>query len=148
MDRIGRLFVGLVTTAIVIVGALPAAADPSPDVLRVTPPTVSFGAKPVGSMTFKSTTITNTSSETIDLVVIVTREWDDFSFGLLPGSTCPGFDPAPLDPGESCVLIVGFAPSETFLRLTQDQRFRATASDPATGEILDIEEFVFLGKAR
>jgi hypothetical protein len=58
----------------------------------------------------------------IDLVINVTREWDDFTFGSLPSSTCPVYEPAPLAPGANCVLI--------------------------THELLDTDEFVFFGRAR
>jgi hypothetical protein len=72
-------------------------------------------------VTSKSTTLTNTSSNTIDLTINVTKDWDDFSFGFLPGSTCPTFEPAPLGPDESCVFAVRFWPSEQSLGLKQDQ---------------------------
>jgi hypothetical protein len=127
---------------------MPVSAPASTNVLRVTPGNDNFGAKPLGSVTFKSITVTNTSAETIDLVINVTREWDDFTFGSLPGSTCPVYEPAPLAPGESCALVVGFWPSETFLGLKQDQIFLATATDPITHELLDTAEFVFFGRAR
>ena len=119
MGRISRFFVGLSTAAIAGVVALPAVAEATPDVLRVMSPTVAFGAQPVGSMTFRSTTTTNTSSETINLVVVVTRERDDFSFGLLasvgetsrfgakpttstqlsPGASSAGTKPGHVEPG-------------------------------------------------
>jgi len=59
----------------------------------------------------------------------------------------PTFEPAPLGPGESCVFVVRFWPSEQFLGLKQDQRFLATATDPLTGEVLDSVTSVFLGRA-
>jgi hypothetical protein len=42
-------------------------------------------------------------------------ESDDFGFGLPPESTCPVLEPEPLAPGESCVVVVRFSPSETFV---------------------------------
>lgn len=134
--------------AVALLVAAPVSAPASTQVVRVSHRTVNFGARPLGSVTYKSTTVTNTSSETVNLTVVVTREWDDFTFGSLPGSTCPVFDPAPLAPGESCVLVVGFWPSEMFLGLKQDQIFLATATDPLTGQVLSSVEFVFFGKAR
>jgi hypothetical protein len=127
---------------------MPVSAPASTNVLRVTPGNVNFGAKPLGSVTFKSITVTNGGTETIDLVINVTRDWDDFTFGSLPGSTCPVYEPAPLAAGESCALVVGFWPSETFVGLKQDQIFLATATDPITHELLDTAEFVFFGRAR
>src|SRR5215211_2005183 len=91
-----------------------ASAATSPAVLRVSPPTVNFGTKPVGSFTLKGATVTNTGAATVNLLVTVSREPDDFSFGVLPGSTCPVFEPAPLAPGEHCDAVVGFRPSEFF----------------------------------
>jgi hypothetical protein len=138
--------VAVLTSTLLVL--MPVSAPASTNVLRVTPGNVNFGAKLLGSVTFKSITVTNTSTQTIDLVINVTREWDDFTFGSLPSSTCPVHEPAPLAPGESCVFVVGFWPSETFLGLKQDQIFLATATDPFTHESLDTAEFVFFGRAR
>jgi hypothetical protein len=141
-----KLNAGL-TLAVALVVASPIPASASTNELRVRPRMVNFGPTPVGIVTSKSTTLTNTSWETINLTIVATKDWDDFEFGTLPGSTCPTFDPAPLDPGESCVLVVRFWPSEEFLGLTQDERFLATATDPLTGEVLDSDRFVSLGRA-
>jgi len=138
---------GAVMLAAALMAASSTAALASTDVLKVKPRTVNFGPTPVGMVTSKSTTLTNTSSNTIDLTINVTKDWDDFSFGFLPASTCPTFEPAPLGPGESCVFVVRFWPSEQFLGLKQDQRFLAAATDPLTGEVLDSDTFVFLGLA-
>ena len=141
-----KLGVGVMLAAALMAGSS-TAAQASADVLKMKPRTVNFGPTPVGMVTSKSTTLRNTSSTTIDLTISVTRDWDDFSFGFLPGSTCPTFEPAPLGPDESCVFAVRFWPSEQFLGLKQDQRFLATATDPLTGEVLDSDTFVFLGRA-
>jgi hypothetical protein len=135
-----------VMLAAALMAASSTSALASPNVLKVKPRTV-IGPTPIGMVTTKSTTLTNTSSNTIDLTINVTKDWDDFSFGSLPGSTCPTFEPAPLGPGESCVFVVRFLPSELFLGLKQDQRFLATATDPLTGDVLDSDTFVFLGRA-
>jgi hypothetical protein len=42
---------------------------------------------------------------------------------------------------------VRFFPSEQFLGLKQDERFLATATDPLTGEVLDSDRFLFVGRA-
>jgi HYDIN/CFA65/VesB-like, Ig-like domain len=116
------------------------------NVLKVKPKTVNLGPTPVGTVTGGSVTLTNTGSTTINLTVNATKDWDDFSWGFLEG--CPIiFEPAPLAPGESCVLSVTFHPSETFLGLKQDERFVATATDPLTGEVLDSDTFLFIGRA-
>jgi hypothetical protein len=77
--------------------------------------------------------VTNTSSETINLSVDVTRDWDDYSTGLT-GSTCPFFEAASLAPGASCVVLVGFRPSLDFVGLKQDQILLITATDPGRPE--------------
>ena len=136
-----------VMLAAALMAASSTAALAFTNVLKVKPRTVNFGPTPVGTVTSGSVTLTNTSSTTINLVINVTKEWDDFSFGSLPGSTCPVFEPAPLGSGESCVFVVGFFPHEDFLGLKQDQRFLATATDPLTGDVLDSDTFVFLGRA-
>jgi hypothetical protein len=126
--------------------ALPLNAPAATNVIRVTPHTVSFGVKPVGSFTIKTSTVTNTSSETIYVSIDVTRDWDNFS--TLIDSTCGFLDPQPLAAGESCTVVVGFRPSEFFVGLKQDQRLLVTATDPQSGAVLDSVELLFLGRAR
>jgi hypothetical protein len=138
-----KMVVALVALATVV--ALPASAPAATKVLGVTPRTANFGAKPVGSTTFKSVTVTNTSSETITFNIGVIKDWDDFETGVLPGTTCTS---QLLAPGESCVVVVRFSPSEGFEGLKQDQILRATATDPVTGELLDSVQIVFVGMAR
>jgi hypothetical protein len=125
-----------------------ASAATSPAVLRVSPPTVNFGTKPVGSFTLKGATVTNTGAATVNLLVTVSREPDDFSFGVLPGSTCPVFEPAPLAPGEHCDAVVGFRPSEFFAGQKQRAVLLATATDPTLGQVVDTAEIVFTGRGR
>jgi hypothetical protein len=141
MKKMGAILAAALTAA------SSTAALASTNVLKTNPRTVNFSPTPVGMVTSKSTTLRNTSSTTINLTISVTKDWDDFSFGFLPGSTCPTFEPAPLGPDESCVFAVRFWPSEQFLGLKQDERFLATATDPLTGEVLDSDRFVFLGRA-
>jgi hypothetical protein len=136
-----------VMLAAALMAASSTAALASTNVLKVKPRTINLGPTPIGMVTSKSTTLTNTSSNTINLTISVTKDWDDFSFGSLPGSTCPTFESAPLGPGESCVFVVRFWPSEQFLGLKQDQRFLATATDPFTGDVLDSDTFIFVGRA-
>src|SRR5687767_14134392 len=95
---------------VVVLGlvALPLGATAANRVLGVTPRTVHFGAKPVGSVTFKSVTVTNTSSGTISFDIDVIKDWDDFETGVL-GTTCT-FSEQLLAPGESCVVVVKFTP--------------------------------------
>ena len=141
-----KVVVAVVAVAVVV--ALPLSSFAATRVLGVTPRTVNFGAKPEGSVTFKSVTVTNTSSETITLDIVVTKDWDDFETGVL-GTTC-SFTDQLLDPGESCDVVVSFTPSLAggFEGLKQDQTLLATAADPLTGDVLDSVEIVFVGKAR
>jgi hypothetical protein len=101
--------------------------------LKASPSTVNFGTRPVGSVTLKGSRLTNRTNATINLLVTVDLEPDDFSFGLLPGSTCPVLAPAPLAPGDSCEAVVQFRPTEFFAGHQQTATLRATASDPVTG---------------
>lgn len=138
----------LVALALILMTVLVASPTPAPaaeNVLKVRPRTVNFGPSPVGEVRIASTTVTNTSSEAVNLTVWATKDWDDFSY-FLPESTCP-FETRLLAPGESCVLVVQFWPSVDFLRLKQDQIFLATATDPVTGVVLDEDSFVFYGRA-
>jgi hypothetical protein len=139
-------FLAVVVLVLAVLAVVPATATAA-DVLKVTPGTVNFGSKPVGSSTAKATTITNTSDEAISLSLALVRSWDDFA-GPAVESTCPGFEPALLQPGESCTLMERFFPSETFLGIKQDQIWLASATDPQSGAVLDREEIVFFGRAR
>ena len=132
--------------AVASVTVLPLSAPAESNVLKVTH-AVNFGTKPVGSFTVKAATVTNTSSEPIDLDIDIVRDWDDFSTGLT-GTTCSFFEPQLLAPGESCVLLVGFWPSEDFVGLKQDQILLVTATDPATDAVLDSVRLTFFGRAR
>ena len=138
-------FAAVVVAAIVV---LPASAPAATNVLRAAPTKVSFGTRPVGSFTLKGVTVTNASSEAINLLVSTTRAPDDFSFGLLPGSTCPVLEPEPLAPGDSCVAVVGFRPSEFFAGEKQFATLLATATDPSTGAVLDSVSINFVGRGR
>ncbi len=138
----------ILLVAVVLFAGAAASATAADDVLKVTPGTVNFGAKPLESFTFKSTTITNTSDETILLTLSLVRSWDDFSGGWITSTCLLPFEPTPLAPGESCTLVEGFSPSDTFLGIKQDQIWIATATDLNTGEVLDTEEIVFFGRAR
>ena len=137
-----------VVLALATVVAVPLGATAGTRVLGVTPRTVHFGAKPVGSVMSKNVTVTNTSSETISLTIDVIKDWDDFETGVL-GTTCT-FSEQLLAPGESCVVVVKFTPETAggFEGVKQDQTLLATAKDPATGELLDSVEIRFIGMAR
>ena len=119
-----------------------------PSILHVAPSVVHFGSKKIGTFTLRGATITNTSSQTIDLFVTGSSLPDDFSFGILPGSTAPVFDPAPFEPHQSCRAVVGFRPSEFWTGQQQFAQLRATATDPVTHEILEEVLIDFTGTGR
>ena len=140
------------TVIVCFVGSLLAltigvAASAATGVLAVKPPNVNFGTKPVGSFTVKGATVRNTSAETVNVSVTIEREPDDFSFGLLPGQTCPVFEPAPLAPGESCVVVMGFRPSEFFAGQRQVAALSVTATEPA-GPVVDSVLIDFVGRGK
>ena len=129
--------------------AVPVGAGKSKStILRVTPSTVKFGTRPVGSFTLKDAVITNISSSSVNLLVSIDRMPDDFSFGLLPGSTCPPFEPTAFGPGASCSAVVGFRPSEFFAGQDQVARLRATATGPSTGAVLESVLIDYTGKGK
>jgi hypothetical protein len=128
-------------------GGSGAAAAPS-EVLRVSPKTVHFGTRPVWSFTLKGATVTNTGPASVQLLVTIDSAPDDFSFGLLPGSTCPALEPAPLAPGEGCEAVMGFRPSDFFAGQRQEARLLATATDPVTGTVLDTALITFEARGR
>jgi hypothetical protein len=132
-----------------LLAAMPvgSASSASQGVLHVAPETVKFGVKSVGSSTFKGATIKNASSSTVNLIVTVSRSPDDFGF-VIPPTTCPVFDPAPLAPGESCDAVMRFSPSEFFAGLDQLAQLQAQATDPATGAVLDTVLIDFTGRGK
>jgi hypothetical protein len=143
MRNATRTLVLALLFAVVAVGG---ASSATQGVLRVKPETVKFGTKPVGSSTFKGATIKNTSSSTINLIVTVAREPDDFAFVTL--TTCPVFEPAPLAPGESCDAVMRFSPSEFFAGQDQLAQLQAQATDPATGAVLETVLIDFTGRGK
>jgi hypothetical protein len=144
--KIATLTAAAIISAVALASAT--SASVGHDVLRVTPSAVKFGTKPVGSFTLKGARVTNVSSNTVNVLVTILYEPDDFSFGLLPGSTGPVFDPAPLAPGASCDAVVGFRPSEFFAGLQQLAALLATATDPTSGEVLASERIDFTGRGK
>lgn len=143
MRRLMALF--LATLVTVVASGTVLAAGPA---LKASPSSVNFGTRQVGSITLKGTRLTNRSDATIDILVTVAAEPDDFAFGLLPGSTCPVFDPAPLAPGESCDAVVQFRPTEFFAGQHQTATLLATATDPTTGTVLATVLIDFTGTGK
>ena len=128
-------------TIIWVIAAIGALAAPSalaaPRLLQVSPKQVSFGTQPVGSLTFAEVTVTNTSSMSLLVLVDAVELPDDFNFGNLAGSTCIALEGQVLAPGESCVAVVGFQPSEFFAGHWQTATLLVTARNPASGALLE-----------
>jgi hypothetical protein len=61
---------------------------------------------------------------------------DDFNFGNIGGSTCIALEGQVLAPGESCVAVVGFQPSDFFAGRWQTATLEVTARDPVSGALL------------
>jgi hypothetical protein len=137
------LVLALLFAAVAVGGA----SSATQGVLHVNPQTVNFGTKPVGSSTFKGATIKNTSSSPVNLIVTIAREPDDFGF-VVPPTTCPVFEPAPLAPGESCDAVMRFSPSEFFAGQDQLAQLQAQATDPTTGAVLETVLIDFTGRGK
>jgi hypothetical protein len=77
------------------------------------------------------------------------NEGHDFAGGRVE-STCSLTlsEPTLLAPSESCALVEAFIPHEDFAGIKQDQIWLATATDPATGAVLETRESVFFGRGR
>jgi hypothetical protein len=119
------------------IGALLApTALAAPRLLQVSPKQINFGTQPVGSLTFEGVTVTNTSSQSLLVLVDAVELPDDFNFGNIGGSTCIALEGQILGPGESCVAVVGFQPSEFFAGRWQTATLLVTARDPASNALL------------
>jgi hypothetical protein len=127
-------------TVIGVVAAIGALVAPSalaaPRLLQVSPKQVNFGIQPVGSLTFQGVTVTNTSSSSLLVLVDAVVLPDDFNFGNIGGSTCIALEGQVLAPGESCVAVVGFQPSDFFAGRWQTATLQVTARDPVSGALL------------
>ncbi len=127
-------------TVIGMVAAIGALVAPTalaaPRLLQVSPKQVSFGTQPVGSLTFEGVTVINTSSVSLLVLVDAVELPDDFNFGNIGGSTCIALEGQVLAPGESCVAVVGFQPSEFFAGHWQTATLLVTARDPVSNALL------------
>jgi hypothetical protein len=127
-------------TVLGVVAAIGALVAPTalaaPRLLEVSPKQVSFGTQPVGSLTFEGVTVTNTSSVSLLVLVDAVVLPDDFNFGNIGGSTCIALEGQVLAPGESCVAVVGFQPSEFFAGRWQTATLLVTARDPVSNALL------------
>lgn len=101
--------------------------------LTAHPRTIDFGNKRVGDTYYKQTRIRVGGSRPVRVLVQGGLP-DDFGFGLLPGSTCPVLDGgAVMQPGDSCVAVVRFTPTDFFAGWHAQGELLADAYDPSTG---------------
>jgi hypothetical protein len=120
------------------------AAFAAPDYLKI-PDKLDFGTKPVGSENYKGVSVTNRPASDID-VYVTSALPDDFGFGLMPGLTCPALGPDTLAGKDSCKAVVRFSPTAYFAGLTQTGWLTVTATDRATGAVLDVEDVRVTGR--
>ena len=141
--------VAICLAALVIGGGVASAAPADAmSVFRASPKRVNFGTKAVGTFTVKGSTITNTGSSDVLVQTSAVRMPDQFSWGLLPGQTCPIFSPEILRAGSSCDIVAGFRPEDFFVGLQDLAVLQVTATDPSTGATVDtvVVEFQGVGK--
>lgn len=137
----------LVTLATLL---LPSSAIAAASLLSVTPQRVNFGTKAVGTTTFKTITVTNTSTSSLRVSVTGGLP-DDFGWGPLnPDQDLCAFSGGEvLGPGETCQIFVRFSPSEFFVQFgRQTGTLEVTASDPSTLAILETTVVTITGTGR
>lgn len=125
-----------------------AASAATTDALKANPKRVNFGTKAVGTFTVKTSTITNMTSSDLLVQTSAVRMPDQFSWGLLPGQTCPIFSPEVLPVGASCAIAVGFRPEEFFVGLNDVAALQVTATDPTTGATVATVQVEFRGTGK
>jgi hypothetical protein len=138
------LLVGLVTLL------APSSASAAASLLSVSPQRVNFGTKAVGTTTFKTITVTNTSRSNLQ-VSITGGLPDDFGWGpvSLEQDLCVFSGGELLAPGDRCQVFVRFSPTEFFVQFgRQTGTLEVTASDPATLAILETTVVTITGTGR
>ena len=122
-------------------------AQKTSDVLVARPAEVDFKSKKVGTENYKRTKITNSGPAAVRLLTSAGLP-DDFGYGLMPGQTCPVFDPGDIiAAGGSCYAVVRFSPTEGFVGWQAMGTLIGTARDPDTGAVVDEIEIPVLGRA-
>jgi len=142
-----RRVVMLVTLATLLA---PSSAVAAPSLLSVSPQRVNFGTKAVGTTTFKTITVTNTSTSSL-LVSIIGGLPDDFGWGpsSLEEDLCVFSGGELLAPGDTCQAFVRFSPSEFFVQFgRQTGTLEVTATDPSTLAILETTVVTIAGTGR
>lgn len=151
VNRNSRLAFRCLLVAVSLVLAVPTVSHAAPPVavetLSAKPASVDFGKRKIDATYYKGTRITNKHSVPVRVLVSAGLP-DDFGFGLMPGSTCPVLDGgAVMAPGESCLAVVRFSPTEGFIGWQAVGSLEATASDPVTNEQLSALSIPVTGMA-
>ena len=129
--------------------AIPAATATAASPVSVSPQRVNFGTKAVGTTTFKTITVTNTSRESL-LVAVTGGLPDDFGWGPvdIERDLCVFSGGQILAPGATCEAFVRFSPTEFFAGRRQTGTLEVTASDPATLAVLETTVVTITGTGR
>lgn len=143
MKRLAIICVILATATMAVSSALAA-----PPIVKVSPTHVNFGTEPVGTTSSADITVTNTSSMSLHILIDGGNQPDDFNFGNIADSTCIAIEGQILAPGESCVAVIAFEPSDLFARQHQMGTLLVTVSDPSSGAILDTVTIVVRGRGK
>jgi hypothetical protein len=112
----------------------PSSATAAASLLRVTPQRVNFGTKAVGTTTFKTVTVPNTGTRSLQ-VSVTSGLPDDFGWGplSLEEDLCVFSGGELLAPGDTCQVFVRFSPTDFFVQFgRQSGTLEVTASDPST----------------
>src|SRR5215213_8509506 len=127
----------------------PSSAIAAPSLLTVSPNRLNFGTKAVGTTTFKTVTVTNTSSQNL-LVEMTGGLPDDFGWGPvdIEEDQCVFSGGEVLAPGETCEAFVRFSPTEFFAGRRQTGTLQVTASDPDTLAVLATTVVTITGTGR
>jgi hypothetical protein len=131
-----RRAVLLVTLAALLA---PSSATAAASLLSVSPQRVNFGTKAVGTTTFKTITVTNTSRRSLQVAVTGGLP-DDFGWGplSLEEDLCAFSGGELLAPGDTCQVFVRFSPTEFFVQFgRQSGTLGVTAGDPSTLAVLE-----------
>jgi hypothetical protein len=129
--------------------AMPAATATAASPLSISPQRVNFGTKPVGTTTFKTIKVMNTSGESL-LVAMTGGLPDDFGWGPvdIERDLCVFSGGQILAPGATCEAFVRFSPTEFFAGWRQTGALEVTASDPATLAVLETTVVTITGVGR
>jgi hypothetical protein len=128
----------------------PSSASAAASLLSVSPQRVNFGTKAVGTTTFKTITVTNTSRSNLQ-VSITGGLPDDFGWGPvdLEQDLCVFSGGELLASGDTCQVFVRFSPTEFFVQFgRQTGTLEITASDPDTLAILETTVATITGTGR